>query len=285
MPRVKGSAKGKRGASERLEAATMAAGLLGRRVRTIWVKRIVALFLMVPAWQLTKTFFTAVAHATTQRTIWLTEEFWFFGLGAALWTCWFFASIWTLGKPEPLHAYVYGHELTHAIWVWLMGGRVNRFEHASSGGFIVTNKSNFWIALAPYFYPIYTMAVVALFAIAGLLWHLADPAANLLDPQVKLLWVPATQWLFLFIGLTWGFHFSFTCWMIPKGQSDLSSHGTFFSLVLIYFVNLVLISFFVIVADAGTSFRGFAGALLRNFEDFSAWVVAWLQHVLAHPPS
>lgn len=281
---MKGSARGKRGASERLEAATPAAGLLGRRVRTIWVKRIAAVFLLVPAWQLTKTFFSEVAHATTQRgtSIWLTEEFWCFGLGAALWTCWFFASIWTLGKPEPLNAYVFGHELTHAIWVWLMGGRVSRFKHSSEGGFIVTNKSNFWIALAPYFYPLYTMAVIAIFALVGLSWRLIDPAVNLLDPNVRLLWVPATQWLFLFIGLTWGFHFSFTCWMIPKGQSDLSSHGTFFSLVLIYFVNLVLISLFVIIGDGGISFRSFARKLSGNFEEFAAWFVAWLQHVIAH---
>jgi hypothetical protein len=264
----------KGGRRETLAATTAVAGWLERPVRTVWVKRVAAVFLLVPAWQLTKTFFAVFSHATTQRGVWLTEEFWFLGLGAALWMCWFFASIWTLGKPQPLRAYVFAHELTHAIWVWLMGGRVSAFEHSSRGGYIVTNKSNFWIALAPYFYPFYTMAAVAFFAIVGLFYDVTHP-------DVRVLWVPVSQWMFLTIGVTWGFHFSFTCWMIPKGQSDLSSHGTFFSLVLIYFVNLVLITLFVIVADRGTSFRGFAHALSVNFEEFSAWVVAGVQQVFA----
>ncbi len=255
-----------------LRAATALSGFFQRPVRTVWVKRLAALFLLVPAWQFTKTFFHVFSHATMEREIWRTEEFWFMGLGAALWMCWFYASIWTLGKPQPLRVYVFGHELTHAIWVWLMGGRVSRFKSSSDGGYIVTTKSNFWIALAPYFYPLYTMAAIALFAIVGLFYDVTHP-------DVKVLWVPVSQWMFLTIGVTWGFHFSFTCWMIPKGQSDLSSHGTFFSLVLIYFVNLVLITLFVIVADRGIGFRSFAHELSLNFEDFSAWVVAGLRQM------
>jgi hypothetical protein len=271
---VKGSAKRKRGVPAKLDAATTVGGFLDQPVRTIWVKRIAALFLLVPAWLLTKTFFKVFSHASTARAIWLTEEFWFLGLGAALWVCWFFASIWTLGKPQPLRAYVFAHELTHAIWVWLMGGRVSQFQHTSDGGYIVTNKSNFWIALAPYFYPLYTMAAVALFAIVGIFYDVTHP-------DVRVLWVPVSQWMFLIIGVTWGFHFSFTAWMIPKGQSDLSSHGTFFSLVLIYLVNLVLITLFVIVADRGIRFRGFAHELSLSCEDFAAWVVAVVRGAVA----
>jgi hypothetical protein len=46
-------------------------------------------------------------------------------------------------------------------------------------------------------------------------------------------------------------------------------------------VNLVLITLFVIVADRGTSFRGFARELSLNCEDFAAWVVAGLRQALA----
>ena len=55
--------------------------------------------------------------------------------------------------------YVFGHELTHALWVWLMGGRVSRFRVGRDGGHIVTDKNNFWIALAPYFFPLYSLLV------------------------------------------------------------------------------------------------------------------------------
>ncbi len=273
---MKPSAKGKRKPSAKLRASTALAGFFERPVRTVWIKRVAAVLLLAPAWQLTKTFFTVFSHPTTTRhvPIWRTEEFWFVGLGAVLWLCWFFGSIWTLGKPQPLRAYVFAHELTHAIWVWLLGGRVSQFKHSSEGGYIVTNKSNFWIALAPYFYPFYTMVAIALFAIVGLFYDVTHP-------DVRVLTVPVSQVMFLIIGVTWGFHFSFTCWMIPKGQSDLASHGTFFSLVVIYLMNLLLITLFVIIADQATTFTSFWDRLSLNCEDFSAWIAGWFFHVLS----
>ena len=40
------------------------------------------------------------------------------------------------------------------LWVLLMGGRVSRFRVGRDGGHIVTDRNNFWIALAPYFFPL-----------------------------------------------------------------------------------------------------------------------------------
>ena len=37
-------------------------------------------------------------------------------------------------------------------------------------------------------------------------------------------------------------HMSFTCWMIPKGQPDLHYGGTFFSVMIIYLLNLALLA-------------------------------------------
>jgi hypothetical protein len=245
--------------------------LASRPVKTRRVKWIVGFFLLVPAALLTKTFFSAFSRAAAGGQIWLTEEFWCCGLGMALWMCWFFASIWTLGEPRPLRAYVFGHELTHAIWVWLMGGRVGKFEYSREGGYITTNKSNFWIALAPYFYPIYTFAVIVVFALVGVFYDITSE-------NFKVLWGTLSNWMFLLIGVTWGFHFSFTCWMIPKGQSDLQSHGTFFSLVVIYLVNLLLIVPFLIVASPRITARTFGRELYVNCLDFSAWVAGlWNQ--------
>src|SRR5690349_2103085 len=56
--------------------------------------------------------------------------------------------------PKPMWVYVFGHELTHALWAWLLGGKVKRFKATSKGGHVVVTRNNFLIALAPYFFPL-----------------------------------------------------------------------------------------------------------------------------------
>ncbi len=223
-------------------------------VPTRVLNTIIALFLLPLAIVWTKTFFYLFARETLRHYYWATEEFWFFCLGALLWSIAFF------GLPRHVvnYVYVWGHELTHAIWVWLMGGRVSAFEVRRDGGHILTNKSNVWIALSPYFYPIYSVAVIAIYAICWLFWDMT----------------PHTRWLFLALGVTWTFHISFTLWMIPKGQSDLKQHGTFFSLVLIYLANLAIISGMVVLTAPHMTLHGFCREFLRNCVQLSVWIAA-----------
>src|SRR5450432_1390693 len=131
-------------------------------VPTKWVKFIVALFLLPICAVLSQTFFTSFARATVAERLWAGDEFWFFSLGAVLWLIAFF------GLPRPIVLYVFGHELTHALWVWLMGGRVSRFRVGRDGGHILTDKNNFLIALAPYFFPLYSILVLALYGVGSL---------------------------------------------------------------------------------------------------------------------
>src|SRR4029434_5352953 len=126
-------------------------------VPTKWVKFIVALFLLPICAILSQTFFTSFARAAVAERLWAGVEFWFFSLGVVLWLIAFF------GLPRPIVLYVFGHELTHALWVWLMGGRVSRFKVGREGGHILTDKNNFLIALAPYFFPLYSILVIALY--------------------------------------------------------------------------------------------------------------------------
>ena len=65
---------------------------------------------------------------------------------------------------------------------------------------------------------------------------------------------PYGRLLYGLIGATWAFHFTFTCWMIPKKQTDLTDHGTFFSLVVIYLMNLSLLSVMLVFASAQITF-------------------------------
>jgi len=223
------------------------AGSIPEHVPTRWVKFVVGLFLLPPAAILTQTFFTAFARTTVRDAFWITEEFWFFALGSLLWLVTFF------GLPRPLWIYVFGHELTHAIWVYLMGGRVHRFQVSKEGGHILTDKTNTWIALAPYFFPIYSLLVMGIYGVAALFTDVA----------------PYRQLLYAALGATWAFHLSFTCWMIPKGQPDLTYGGTFFSLVLIYLLNLALLAVLLIIASPGVTWIGFARDLAHNAGEFS----------------
>ena len=220
-------------------------------VPTRWVKFVLAIFLLPICAVLTQTFFTAFARATVTQRFWAGEEFWFFSLGAVLWLIAFF------GLPRPILIYVFGHELTHALWVWLMGGRVSRFRVSSDGGHVVTSKANFWIALAPYFFPIYSILAIGTYGVLSLFLNMQ----------------PYGRWLYSVIGVTWAFHLTFTCWMITKNQTDLSDQGTFFSLVVIYLMNLLLLSVLLIVASPQITFVDFVADLMVNLSNFARWVV------------
>ena len=172
-------------------------------------------------------------------------------MGAVLWLIAF------IGLPRPIVIYVFGHELTHALWVLLMGGRVSRFRVGREGGHVVTNRNNFWIALAPYFFPLYSILAIAAYGALSLFLNV--------QPYGRL--------LYAVIGVTWAFHFTFTCWMIPKNQTDLSDQGTFFSLVLIYLMNLMLLSVMLVLASPQITFGAFGADLLTNVSNFSQWVV------------
>lgn len=219
-------------------------------VPTRWVKFIVAIFLIPVCAALTQTFFTAFARATVTQRLWAAEEFWFFSLGAVLWLIAFF------GLPRPIIIYVFGHELTHAVWVWLMGGRVSRFKVGRDGGHVVTTKSNFWIALAPYFFPIYSILAIAIYGACSLFVNVQRYGPL----------------LYSLIGVTWAFHFTFTCWMITKDQSDLRQHGRLFSLAVIYLMNLLLLSAMLIVASPHITLASFGADLLVNIGNFAQWL-------------
>jgi hypothetical protein len=226
-------------------------------IPTRWLNNIIALFLLPVAWVFTEALFTSFTQAATQHAFWATEEFWFFSLGAVLWTLAFAGSIWVFGEPRPLRVYVLGHELTHAIWARAMGGKVYDWGASRDGGYVLTDKTNFWVALAPYFHPLYSIAVVAAYGVISLFYDLR----------------PFTPVLFGLLGVTWAFHFSFTLWMIPKGQTDLTAHGTFFSLVVIYLLNLLILCALLIFAAPEVTFARFGEELVQHGSDFTEGVL------------
>lgn len=235
-----------------------AAGTFPATVPKRWVKFLVGLFLLPPAFLLTQTFFRAFARTTLRDQFWISEEFWFFSLGVVLWL----VAFW--GLPRPLWLYVFGHELTHAIWVLLHGGKVHHFEVTRRGGHILADRTNTLIALAPYFFPIYSVVVILIYGVCGIFWDVT----------------PFRSLLYAAIGVTWAFHLSFTCWMVPKGQPDLHYGGTFFSLTVIYLLNLILLSVMLIIASPQVTWMGFGRELLQNTVDFTVQVTMGINHLL-----
>jgi hypothetical protein len=143
--------------------------------------------------------------------------------GAACWVTIF------LLLPKPMLIYVFGHELTHAVWTWLFGGHVKRFKAASAGGHVVTTKSNFLIALAPYFFPVYAVLLVLIFFGGDFFW-----------PWRRTYLV----WFHLLLGAAYAFHVTLTWEILKTQQTDISSQGWVFSYVVIFLGNAM----FLIVA-------------------------------------
>jgi len=216
------------------------------RVPVRWVKFVFGLFLLPPCYILTAAFFSALTHATVHQFYRAPEFLWFSG-GVGFWLALYFF------LPHPLLVYVFGHELTHALAVYLAGGQVTKFKVSSDGGHIVSSKINTWIALSPYFIPIYSVIAIGVYAGLSLFYDVT----------------PYCHILYLLVGATWAFHATFTVTMIGKGQTDLAYGGTFFSLLVIYLMNLLLLTFMLLLASPQQDgFVQFLRDLERLFADF-----------------
>jgi hypothetical protein len=139
---------------------------------------------------------------------------------------------------------------------------------SDEGGYIVSSKINTWIALAPYFVPIYSVLVILIYGLFSALFDL--------QPHAEL----ATGLLYGFLGLTWSFHATFTLSMIPRGQTDLAYGGTFFSLAVIYLMNLIVLSLLLIVATPYVSSRSFGRELLAHAAIFANEATRFLELLL-----
>jgi len=127
--------------------------------------------------------------------------------------------------PKPMWIYVFGHELTHVLWTWLLGGKVKKFKASAKGGHVIVTKNNFVIALAPYFFPLYAFLVVVVFLAASWLWP----------------WPGYVVWFHLLLGASYGFHLTLTWHILKNSQSDITEQGYLFSGVVIFLGNVALL--------------------------------------------
>src|SRR5580698_1591313 len=181
-----------------------------------WCKLLIAVLLLPLCFGAVQALWMVVRHSGDATTIWVG-----FLSGAACWVV-----IYCL-LPKPMWIYVFGHELTHALWVWLFGGQVKKMKVTSKGGHVHISKTNFVIALAPYFFPLYAVIVIAVFAIGHLIWN----------------WHGYLVYFYLVVGAAYAFHVTLTFHILQTRQSDITSQGWLFSAVVIFLGNVLVLLF------------------------------------------
>ncbi len=179
-----------------------------------WCKTIIAVLLLPVCIGAGSALYKVVTRSGDADTIWVA-----FLSGAACWLTLY------LLLPKPMRLYVLGHELTHALWTWLLGGKVKKFKVSTTGGYVVVNKSNFVVALAPYFFPLYAILVVLVFLLSHLLWN----------------WQHYLVWFHLLLGAAYAFHVTLTWHILKHSQTDISSQGYLFSAVVIFLGNVAVL--------------------------------------------
>ena len=159
------------------------------------------------------------------------------------------AIVW-LYLPPLTRTYVLGHELTHALWAMLFGGRATGLQVTEGGGSVRVTKNNAWITLSPYFFPLYTFVV-------ALVWMLSVWIFPPIGPYAPI---------FLFwIGMTWSFHITFTLRFLAYNQPDIREHGRLFSYTLIYSLNLLSLAA-ALTAVSSWSFSEAFSDLVTNLQ-------------------
>ena len=142
---------------------------------------------------------------------------------------------------------------SHALWAVFFGGRVRNLRVTEKGGSVRVTKSNLLITLAPYFFPFYTILVILIRFLLGLFMK---------EVPFPLIW------LFL-VGLTWGFHVTFTLQSLMTTQPDISEYGKLFSYVIIYLFNLLGVCLWVVCTTSAT-FDNLGSALMIHTVDVYA---------------
>ncbi len=150
---------------------------------------------------------------------WLSDPVWFTLVGLS-----FYIALFIVKLAEPLLVYIYvlGHESTHALAALLSFGKVNAFHFDMEGGYVETDTDNLFVALSPYFVPLWM-----------LLWMLLLWAGNALCPFAAY-----EAWFYGGMGFWWAFHLYWTCWVIHREQPDMLENGVFFSLLVVLLTNI-----------------------------------------------
>jgi hypothetical protein len=156
--------------------------------------------------------------------------------------------------------HVFGHEITHAIWSMMFGGKIKEiYVSGQSGGFTTFTKGNILVYIAPYFFPLYTIILTLVYLLAK----------------------EAYKEIFLvLIGLSIAFHLLLTLYSIRKGQSDIKQVGVIFSLVFIYLMNCLVLGTILCVIFKDLSTLDYLSGGLANVPCTLKVIREWTEGLL-----
>lgn len=214
-----------------------------------WIKFILAIFLLPICGGAARALWLVLRACGSADTTWVPI------LGGA--ACWI---VIFLLLPKPMWLYVLGHEFTHALWTWLFGGQVKKMKVSSKGGHVVISKTNFFIALAPYFFPLYALIVIFTFAIGHLIWD----------------WKTYLVYFHLLVGAAYAFHVTLNFHVLQTQQSDITSQGYLFSAVIIFLGNVCVLLFGIPLLTAKVGLLNSLGWWAES----TGLIFHWLQRVI-----
>jgi hypothetical protein len=132
----------------------------------------------------------------------------------------------------------------HSISAILCGAKVDNVKIRKNSGSVNVNKINTFIALSPYYVPIYSIFLIILW---GVLRYILK-----LELNVEV-------FIFL-LGLSITFHLVLTFYAVSVGQTDFNVSGWLFSLVTIFILNVVLlISIIIFLLPVKNSYKEVLG--------------------------
>lgn len=195
---------------------------------------------------------------------WLSVPVWFSVVGALLFVS---IKIALVLEAALVYVYVLGHELTHALAAWVSFGKVQSVHVDTSGGYVETDADNLFIALSPYFVPLWMLCWLGGVFVLNYFWPFEAYEA----------------WFYGGLGFWWVFHLYWTVWIIPREQPDMLENGLVFSTLLIMLANIgILLG--ILWCFGVVSLGGFAQEFchcLRLLQALFADVGEWLWLLLS----
>lgn len=233
-------------------------------------KLMTAVLLLIPVAGVTVvTAAQLMGRAFLYQAFWKSSELGFFLLGGVAWWVMLYCGARLIGF------YVWGHEASHAAVALCCGGKILGFQANASGGYVDTTKSNTWITLAPYLVPIYTLVVLLVsFGVAVFLEMRVGVPVEVGPFRFgfRPVWISA-----FLAGWSWFFHITYTVKTIRLEQGDLVRNGEFFSIMLIFLSNMLLLVAMFLMAAPGPdlTIREVLGTWWHNAEQTVAalWTV------------
>lgn len=215
-----------------------------------WVKLIVGIALMPACVGLSVACVRLIAASRGDDRFWVALL-----AGAAAWI-----AVYLL-LPAPMRVYVFGHELSHALWAWASGGKVKRFRVSAEGGSVVTDRANFVVVLAPYFFPVYAVAVVAVYVLGDWIWG----------------WRAYAAAFHVLLGEAYAFHLTMTAQALQTRQTDITSQGYVFAAAVIWLGNVVSVALGVVGFASTLGWSHSASLIGREvvgaYQSLGAWIL------------